>query len=177
MSFDWKEIVRTVAPTAATMLGGPLAGMAVKAIGDKLLGNPTATEAQVQAAILGASPADLLKLKEMDVDLKKALLDAGVKLAEITAADRDSARKMQVATKSYTPSILSYGITGASMASLLAVIFGQVHLPTDPQTAVIYGSALTFMVTESKAVLAYWFGDTKGSQNQDDTIASIAKMP
>lgn len=160
------------------MFGGPLAGMAVKAIADKLLpGKAGATPADVEAAVLGASPADLLKLKEMDIDLKKSLLEAGVKLEEITGADRDSARKMQVQTKSYTPSILSYGVTGSSIAALLAVIFGYVKLPTDPQTAVIYGSALTFMVTESKAVLAYWFGDTRGSQNQDETIASIAKMP
>lgn len=175
--FDWKSIVRTVAPTAATMLGGPLAGMAVKALGDKLLGNPNATEAEVQAAVIGASPADLVKMKEIDADLKKSLSDAGVKLEQIAADDRNSARQLEVQTKSYTPSILSYCILGASTLAFLGVVFGKVTLPTDPQTAVIYGSVLTFLVTESKAILGYWFGSSSGSQNKDDTIATIAKQP
>ena len=29
MDFDWKSVVGTVAPTIATALGGPLAGVAV----------------------------------------------------------------------------------------------------------------------------------------------------
>ena len=48
---NWKAIVGTVAPALATALGGPLAGVAVKAIADKVLGKPAATEADVAAAI------------------------------------------------------------------------------------------------------------------------------
>lgn len=177
MSFDWKEIVRTVAPTAATMLGGPLAGMAVKALGDKLLGNPNATQDEVQAAVIAASPADLVKLKEVEADVKKALLDAGVQLAKISADDRNSARGLEEQTRSWTPSILSYCILGASTTAFLGALFGYVKIPTDPTAAVVIGSAMTYLLTESKAILAYWFGDTRGSQNQDETIASIAKQP
>jgi hypothetical protein len=35
---DWKKIVGAVAPTLATALGGPLAGMAAAAVSDALLG-------------------------------------------------------------------------------------------------------------------------------------------
>jgi hypothetical protein len=176
-NFDWKSIVRTVAPSAAMMLGGPLAGMAIKALGDKLLGNNNATQDAVADAVINASPADLVKLKEVEADLKKSLADAGVQIEKIAADDRNSARQLEVQTKSYTPSILSYCILGASTAAFLGVICGNVTIPTDPQTAVIYGSVLTFLVTESKAILGYWFGSSSGSQNKDDTIASIAKQP
>lgn len=177
MSIDWKSIVATVAPGLATAFGGPLAGMAVSALATKLLGKPDASQAEVQAAVLAASPADLLKLREAEMDFQKAMSDAGIKLEEISAGDRASARQLEVSTKSWTPSILSYCILGASTAAFLGVICGKVTIPTDPQTAVIYGSVLTFLVTESKAILGYWFGSSSGSQNKDDTIASIAKAP
>jgi len=43
MSTTWKGIVGTVAPALATALGGPLAGVAVRAIAEKVLGKPEAS--------------------------------------------------------------------------------------------------------------------------------------
>ena len=44
---DWKSIVKVVAPTIATGLGGPLAGLATKALSEVLLGKSDGTEDEV----------------------------------------------------------------------------------------------------------------------------------
>jgi hypothetical protein len=70
MSFDWKQLVKTVAPVLGTALGGPMAGAATKFIADKFLGNPNASEQEVVQAIQTATPDQLIKLKELDNDFK-----------------------------------------------------------------------------------------------------------
>lgn len=60
------DIVKNVAPAIAIALGGPAAGAAVKFLGDKFLGNPNASEEEITNAIAQATPADLIKLKELD---------------------------------------------------------------------------------------------------------------
>ena len=48
------NIVKTVAPTIATAMGGPLAGMAVRTLSETLLGKPDGTEAELAAAAAAA---------------------------------------------------------------------------------------------------------------------------
>lgn len=65
-NFDWKKLLGTVAPWLATTLGGPLAGTAVKAI-TSALGLPgDSTEDQISAALVNATPEQLLALKAAD---------------------------------------------------------------------------------------------------------------
>ena len=64
--FNWKGLVGTVAPTLATALGGPFAGMAVKAISSAVLGNEGGSEGDIALALTGASPDTMLALKEAD---------------------------------------------------------------------------------------------------------------
>lgn len=104
--FDWKAVVRTVAPGIATALGGPLAGMAVKALGDAI-GLDSATEETVAAAIKGATPEDLLKIKQAEQDFQLKMKSLDVDLVKISAADRDSARQREVQTKDEMPKILA----------------------------------------------------------------------
>ena len=64
------DILKAVAPTIATALGGPLAGAAVSFLSSKL-GVPAD---QVEQAVAGMSPADLVKMKELDYDFQKFVL-------------------------------------------------------------------------------------------------------
>ena len=83
--FDWRGLIKSVAPTAATLLGGPLAGMAVEAIAGAI-DEPSATKEQIieklqtgtltadQMAALKAADASLkIKLRELDIDIEKVL--------------------------------------------------------------------------------------------------------
>ncbi|MCZ2965452.1 hypothetical protein NYY77_18915, partial [Acinetobacter baumannii] len=62
---DWKSLIATVAPWIGTALGGPLGGMAVTAAADAL-GLSEKTETALKTALSGASPADLLAIKQAD---------------------------------------------------------------------------------------------------------------
>ena len=62
---DFTAILKTVAPWIGTALGGPLGGMAVTAAANALgLGDKT-TDA-IKQAISGATPEQMLALKEAD---------------------------------------------------------------------------------------------------------------
>lgn len=167
-----KQVLGTVAPTILTAIGGPFGAIA-GAVLHAALG--TTTDAEADTALTGASQDTLLKVKAAELDLKGKLAELGVQEDQLRYADIASARSMESTTKSITPTILSYFVMAAALGAFLGVVCGCVKIPTDPQTALIYGSVLTFLVTESKAVLAYWFGSSQGSQSKDATIAEIAK--
>lgn len=85
---DW---LKAIAPTAATLLGGPMAGMAVKFLADKL-GAPADTADAVTSALAGlaGTPEGRIRLAEIDADLRKHAIDAGLdleRLAVQNAAD------------------------------------------------------------------------------------------
>lgn len=169
-----KQVLGTVAPTVLTAIGGPFGALAGGILHAALGTN--GDEKAVDAALTNASPDILLKVKQSELDLQAKLTELGIQKEQLVKADLANARNLEIQTKSWTPSILSYGVLGASTAAFLAVILGWVRMPTDPATAAIYGSVLTFLVTEAKSVLAYWFGSSSGSQSKDETIATIAKQ-
>lgn len=171
-----RQVLATVAPLLGTAVGGPL-GTAVGALISNALGTSPGDSSAAETALLSANPETLLKLKEANQQFQVQMKQLGITEEQLQYADIANARAMQVANKSSTPTVLSYGVVVATMAAFLAIIGGWVHIPTDPQTALIYGSVLTYLVTESKAVLGYWFGSSIGSSNKDETIAGIAKAP
>lgn len=172
-SADWKNIVATVAPGIATALGGPLAGMAVSALATKMLGKPNATQAEVQAAVLGATPEDLLKLKLAEIDFQKAMSDAGIKLEELASADRANARDREIKTQDWTPRILAALV----VAGWITVQFYLLRHVVDASMRELIARVLGTLDSALMLVLSYYFGSSASSKGKDDTLATIAKMP
>ncbi|MGB0912825.1 MAG: hypothetical protein ACPGSW_04520 [Phaeobacter italicus] len=164
-----KSVLATVAPTLATALGGPLAGVATKALADKLLGDPAADFDAVQSAVLQAGPADLVRLKELDVEFKRDIQAAGIKLEEIAASDRDSARRRQTASGDRTPAILGLCIV-LGFFGVLFYIF-QNGLPEQgSEVLLIMVGSLGTMTTQ---VGNYFFGSSVGSKTKDRLLADL----
>ncbi|SRR6266403_800808 len=173
-TFDWKSLVKTVAPQLASMLGTPLAGMAVSAIANALLpGKPGATEADVAVALQNATPADLIKLKELQDEMVKTLSDAGVKLAETDAADRASARDREEKLKDWTPRILATVIILGWFATQWAIF----HFHVEDSLKDLLTSADSKLDDALMLVLYYYFGSSSGSREKDKTIGKIAEAP
>jgi len=166
----WKDIVGAVAPTVATMLGGPFAGMAVKALSNKLLGKDDGTEDEVAQAVAAMTPADLIKLKEIDTDLAKTLAANDIKLEELATQDRDSARKRATEAHDYTPSILTCLYTGLFATVLLGLMAGKLTL-ADSQVANMMIGGLIAVWQQSNN---FQFGTTRGSADKNKTIAGLA---
>ena len=92
MDFDWKSIVKTVAPVLGTALGGPMGGLAARTIAGAVLGDETASEDQIAQAVAAASPEQLLALKKADQDFQLRMKELEVDIVRIDQQDRGSAR-------------------------------------------------------------------------------------
>lgn len=168
---DFKDIIKTVAPWIGTALGGPLGGMAVKAAADAL-GLSDSTADAIKAAVSGATPDQLLALKEADQNFQiqmQTLGFANIKdLEAIAAADRDSARKMQIASPSFMPAVLSAVITIGFLGILIGMMAGK--LTTDSSDALLL--MLGSLGTAWTGVMAFWFGTTRQSENKTSMLAA-----
>lgn len=169
MNADWKKIVATVAPALGAALGGPLVGTAVGAISNAVLGKPDGTEAEVAAAVAGASPDLLLKLKEADaqfaLDMKRLELD----VFNAEAADRDSARQMFKVN--VWPQTVAGGLfVLAFFVTLMVVLTGSIR--TDEAWKPVLTTLLGMMGAGVTQFLAWLYGSTLGSREKTLALAS-----
>jgi len=163
---DWKKIVGSIAPGIATALGGPLAGTAVRELGKKLLGKDNATEEEVATAVTGMAAADYVKLKEIDAQFAKDMAAAGIKLEEIDAGDRASARARQIAMKDHTPTVMGFLLLVGYLGAQAFMLFRT--LPAGNESIVM--RSLGILETLTVMVVAYYFGSSRGSRAKDEII-------
>ena len=161
---DW---LKTVLPTIATALGGPLAGVAVNFIAAKM-GLPEATAEAVTAAIQGAGPDQLIALKQADADLQKFFAAQGIKLEEIAAADRASARDREAKTgDTFTPRALALLVTFGFFG-----VLGYLLVSGKPATG---GDALLVMLGALggawASIISYYYGSSAGSAEKSHMLA------
>ena len=170
MSFDWKGILGGVAPALATALGGPAAGGAVKFLAEKFLGKPDASEAEVAAAISGATPEQIAMLRKLDQDYTLALIDKATALEKIEADDRANARQREVETKDVTTRVLAYAVV--AFFGIQMWLLTQHAIPAENRDAANQLIGVLYMAVGS--VLGYYFGTTSGSKAKDAVIGRIA---
>lgn len=165
------NLVRTVAPSIATAVGGPLAGMATRAISEALLGKPDGTEAELAEAAKNATPEQLLALKQAEQDFTVRMRELEIDIQRIDAADRDSARDREVKTGDWTPRALAAAVTCGFFSVLgCMLLYG---LP--PQG----GEALLIMLgtlgTAWGVIVSYYFGSSAGSREKTQQLNHVLK--
>jgi len=142
-------LLKSFAPTLATVVAGPLGGAAVSAIANRL-GVSDSVESVAKA--IAGDPAAAQKLAELELEYAK--LDAG---------DRDSARKNEaaLATSENTP-LLNKSVTPI-LALVVVIAWGliQYHLlthvvPTEMREIII--RVLGTLDGALVMVLSYYFG-------------------
>jgi hypothetical protein len=160
-----------VAPTLATAMGGPLAGLAVKTLSNVLLGHEDGDEDAVAAAIQSATPEQLSDIKKIDADFKVRMKELEIDLERISAGDRDSARKREMDIKDHMPKVLAGGITVGFFGCLFWMfIYG---VPKNGNEALLL--MLGALQTAFTGVIAYYFGSSSGSKAKTDLMASKEK--
>lgn len=169
MAFDWLATLKTIAPGLATAFGGPLAGLAVTAIGNAL-NVPEPTQEKIQAAIAGATPDDLLKVKQAEEQFQVQMKQLDINLEQISESDRDSARKREAAVGDKTTRNLAYLLIIGGLTFIAATFAGITKVDS-----ALAGTLIGYLISEMKQVLSYYFGSSEGSKNKDETIATIAK--
>ena len=159
-------LIGSVAPTIATALGGPVAGMAVKAISGALFGHEGATKDDIMTALANPTGDQLAALKKIDADFAVQMKALDIDLERIAAGDRASARDMQKETKDWIPRALAVSVTVGFFAILLyMLVYG---LPTTGNEALLL--LLGALQTAWGGIIAFYFGSSSGSQQKDKMI-------
>lgn len=159
-------LIGSVAPTIATALGGPVAGLAVKALSGALFGHDSATEDDIRTVLASPTADQLSALKRIDADFKVQMKALDIDLERIAADDRDSARDMQKETRDWIPRALAVSVTIGFFAILIyMLVYG---LPTTGNEALLL--LLGALQTAWGGIIAFYFGSSSGSQNKDKMI-------
>jgi len=154
---DW---LKQIAPTIASCLGGPLAGLAVTAV-SKLLGvQPTEVKSMIDNNKLSADQIALLQLEE--IKFREQTQALGLNFEQLAVEDRKSARDMQVGTQSFVPPLLSILVTGGFFGILAYLLINPTMNP-NPTILVMLGSLGTAWIQ----IIAFFFGSSAGSQSKD----------
>lgn len=158
---DWIKTLATVAPSIATAIGGPLAGVAVK-VATSALGIENDPNALEDALLVG-DPDTLFKLKSAENDFKIEMKRLDIDLARIDGQDRNSARDM--AKQNMMPQvILSTLYTVGYMIVMWYFLMGEVSVAADVKT--LFGSLLGVLTAAQVQILNFWFGSSHGSKTK-----------
>jgi hypothetical protein len=166
------NLVKTVAPTIASAVGGPLAGMATRAISEALLGKPDGSEQELAEAAAKATPEQLLALKQAENDFAIKMRELDIDLERIANEDRDSARNREVATKDWTPRILAGLITVGYFGALFYMLRNGLPQHGGSEAMLVM---LGTLGTAWGGVVAYYFGSSAGSKAKDEAMRRNAK--
>ncbi len=166
-----KGLIGVVAPTIGTALGGPLGGMAAKALTGALGISGDAKPKDILKAIQ-ADPEALLKIKQEDNAFEIHMKELDVDVYQIDADDRDSAREREIAVKDRTPAILAI-ITMVSFFSYIAAVTFMPAGTIDGRMEFI-NLAIGWLGGTATSVVAYYFGSSTGSKDKTAAITSMA---
>ena len=159
-------LLGSVAPTLATALGGPLAGLAVKSLSKALLGAEDFSEEAVMEAMATASPEQLAAVKKIDADFKVQMKSLDIDLERIAVDDRKSARTMQTETKDILPRLLAISVTLGYFGIIAYVLVSG--LPMNGSEVLL--KLLGTLSAGWTGVMAFYFGSSSGSQKKDAMI-------
>jgi hypothetical protein len=160
-----------VAPTIATALGGPLAGVAVRTLSNALFGHEDASEDQVSEALSNATPDQLAAIKKIDADFKVQMKSLDIDLERIAAGDRDSARQMQKETKDWTPKALAFFITFGFFGALVWILVFGIPKSGTEVLLMMLGS----LSTSWTGVVQFYYGSSAGSKQKTDALTGKDK--
>ena len=161
------NLVKTVAPSLASAVGGPLAGMAVRTISEALLGKPDGTEDELAQAAAQATPEQLLALKKAEQDFAVKMRELDIDLERIANADRDSARDREVKTRDWTPRILAGLITVGYFGALFYMLRNGLPQHGGSEAMLVM---LGTLGTAWGGVVAYYFGSSAGSKEKTEAM-------
>ena len=166
------EFLGAVAPTVASALGGPLAGVAVAGLG-KIMGIDAATTESITKAVQGnkLTPEMVADLQKMEMQYQNDEKERGFKYAELEFKDRDSARSANVQGGTQNKLFwLSLAMLSVSVGAEIWVLFNGYSMAVD---AVVVGRVLGFLDAIALQILAYWFGSSMGSHQKTELMSKV----
>lgn len=155
-------LLRQIAPTIATALGGPVAGMAVRALSIGLLGREDGTASDLAEVLAAATPDQVTEIKRIDADFQVKMKQLDIDLEALVVADRKSAREMQVTLKTNLVPSMAVFILCSFVAVTVATLLGYTKVDS-----VLAGTLIGYLSAKAEQVISFYFGSSNSSQNKD----------
>jgi len=151
------EWLKKIAPTVASLLGSPLAGIAVEAIGNIMGGEktPEAIKNALQKNTLTAEQLAAIKTADADLQLKMKAMNIDVQKLEME--DRQSARDMQAKTGAKTVPMLAGVVTIGFFGILIGLMTGDLKMwEGHAELQMLVGS----LGTSWAMIVSFYFGSS-----------------
>jgi len=165
------DFLETSAPTIASVLLGPVAGMAVSGLG-KVFGIDSATMKDITKIVEDGkvSPDQLSEIRKLELEYQDHEKERGFRYADLEFRDRDSARKANVAGGTQVMLFwLSLVLLGVCLGMEGVVLFKG--YPVDiPE--IIVGRVLGLADSVVLLVSNYWYGSSLSSARKSEVIAA-----
>jgi len=153
---DW---LKTIAPTIATAIGGPLGGLAYEAV-SKVLG--ISQDDAKKMLDDGKLTADqIASVQQAEIALKAKAQELGLDFEQLAVQDRKSARDMQTNTHSFIPPALAIMVTLGFFGILVGLMMET--FKTSDALLLMLGS----LGTAWTAIMSFYFGSSASSQAKD----------
>jgi len=162
MSDSWIDTVAKLAPTVASALGSPVAGMAVGALESALGMSGDDIQKTIETNKLTAE--QVAAIQQAEIALKAKAQELGLDFAKLSNDDRASARDMQKNVKSWIPPFLAASVTVGFFGILVALMSGKIEQAAEVD--IMLGS----LGTAWTGIIAFYFGSSAGSQAKDAAI-------
>ena len=162
------KLIQNVAPTIATALGGPVAGMAVKALSNALLGHDNGSEDDIRTALAAATPDQIASIKKIENDFKVQMKELDIDVERLAVDDRKSARDMQIHTNDWIPRVLAILITVGFFGILVWMLVKGMP-PTGTEALLMMLGALG---TAWTGVVNFYYGSSAGSKAKTDALSA-----
>ena len=156
---DW---LKQIAPTIATALGGPLAGLAVDAISKAVGIDPKDVTKTISEGKLSAD--QITQIKAAELAMAARAQELGLDFEKIAVDDRKSAREMQISTQSWIPGGMAIVVTIGFFGILVGLM--TEHFKTSDALMLMLGS----LATAWTGIIAFYFGSSAGSQKKDQLL-------
>ena len=163
------EFLKTLVPMLGTALGGPFRGIAAGFIAEKLGLEGKTVDAVTKALSDNKMTADqVTAIRLAEIDFTKFLAQNEITKDQLDTQNTVDARAMQIAVKSITPNILAVIIVTGFFGILIAMMLGLLTVSDQQALLILLGS----LSAGFGAVLNFFFGSSRGSQNKDVLLAN-----
>lgn len=166
MTVGWLSII---APTIASALGGPLAGLAVEAVSKAIGIDPKDVAKTIADGKLSAD--QIAQIKVAEIEMAARAQELGLDFAKLAVDDRKSARDMQSINNSFIPGAMALVVTVGFFGILIGLM--TEHFKTSEALLLMLGS----LGTAWTGIIAFYFGSSSGSRSKDELLHKSSPAP
>jgi len=160
----WFQALKKVAPKIAGALGGPFGGLAENVLEEVLGSNSD----QAMEDIAKGNPEVFERLRLAEIEFNERMRELDIKEQDLYLDDVADARAMRIATKDYTPAVLT---------GLAVLFFSVMAYAILWDAAVVDGNEkfVWYLLGTGNALLIqcynFFMGSSNGSQRKTDLLA------